>query len=96
MNKSNRFKELSAALKGEEPLKEIEEPLREIEISLPPVKARTRNRGKRSNPDYEQVGVYIKRDMHLEVKKHLITEPEHDFSDLVNELLAGWLSAKTE
>jgi hypothetical protein len=34
--------------------------------------------------------------MHLEVKKHLITEPEHDFSDLVNELLAGWLSAKTE
>jgi hypothetical protein len=89
MNKSNRFKELSAALKGEEPLQEKE-------VSPAPVKARTRNRGKRSNPDYEQVGVYIQRDLHLEVKKRLITEPEHDFSDLVNELLEGWLSARIE
>lgn len=86
MNKSNRFKELSAALKGEETPPQ--------ELTPPP--AKTRNRGKRSNPDYEQVGVYIQRELHLEVKKRLITEPEHDFSDLVNELLEGWLSARIE
>lgn len=85
MNKSNRFSELGAALKGKETPKE--EPI------LPPT-TKPRNRGKRSNPDYEQVGVYIKRDLHLDVKKHLITEPEHDFSDLVNELLTEWLRTK--
>ena len=84
MNKNNRFKELGEALQGEEPL-------RETEVSPPPVQRRTRQQGKRSNPNYEQVGVYIERDIHLEIKKRLITEPEHDFSDLVNELLGRWL-----
>lgn len=86
MNKTNRFKDLSAALKGNE----VQEVLKE-EFMLPP---KSRNRGKRSNPDYEQVGIYIQRDIHIEVKKILIAEPEHDFSDLVNELLKEWLNAK--
>ena len=48
--------------------------------------------GKSSNADYTQVLTYIRRDTHRRIKKVLIDDTkERDLSDLVEELLAGWL-----
>jgi hypothetical protein len=80
MNKSNRFKELGDALK------EKETP--ETAIALPPPRQK---KGKRSNPDFEQVGAYIEKKIHMKVKKRLLDDPERDFSDLINDLLTDWL-----
>lgn len=52
-----------------------------------------KNRGKRSNPDYEQVSAYIRKNTYKDVKIALLQQGESkDFSDLVEELLAKWLS----
>jgi hypothetical protein len=51
-----------------------------------------RPKGKRSNPDYEQVTTYIKRDTHMAVKMLLLQEKQSgDFSDLVQHLLEEYL-----
>ena len=48
--------------------------------------------GKRSNPDFEQVTAYIRRDTNLQTKIALLQEGDtRDFSDLVEELLQVWL-----
>jgi len=48
--------------------------------------------GKSSNTDFTQVLTYIRRDTHRQIKKVLIDDPdERDLSDLVEELLRGWL-----
>jgi len=48
--------------------------------------------GKRSNPDYEQVTVYLRKDTSLAAKIALLQESDsRDFSDLVEELLGEWL-----
>jgi hypothetical protein len=53
----------------------------------------SKNRGKRSNPDYEQVSAYIRKNTYRDVKIALLQQAENkDFSDLVEELLAKWLS----
>jgi hypothetical protein len=69
--------------------------------SLPPaqktVSAKTEKRtsGKSSNSDFTQVLTYIKKDTHNRVKAELIFDTEkRDLSDLVEELLAGWLKNK--
>lgn len=49
-----------------------------------------RSRGKRSNPDYEQVGAYIPKELNKRVKRRLIDE-EIDFSELVAQLLEEWV-----
>lgn len=54
----------------------------------------TPTKGKRSNPDYEQVTAYIRRDTHRNVKRALL-DKEQDFSDLVESLLAQWLTVNT-
>ena len=46
--------------------------------------------GKRSDPNYIQVGSYIPKDLNKEVKRSLV-DYEGDFSDLVTELLEGWV-----
>lgn len=52
-----------------------------------------KTKGKRSNPDYEQVSAYIRKDTYKNVKISLLQQGENkDFSDLVEELLAEWLS----
>lgn len=48
--------------------------------------------GKRSDPNYEQITAYIRKDTHKAIKKRLIDDPERDFSDLVQELLEDYLS----
>ncbi len=51
--------------------------------------------GKSSNSDFTQVLTYIKKDTHNRVKAELIFDDEkRDLSDLVEELLAGWLKNK--
>jgi len=85
---SNKFSALSKAMKGEVVPEEVE-PVQAIpEIIEAPKKNRAK--GKRSNPDYEQVGVYIPKKISLEVKRQLL-ESDMDFSDLVTQLLGQWL-----
>jgi hypothetical protein len=49
--------------------------------------------GKRSNPAFEQVTAYIRRDTNLQTKIALLQAGNtHDFSDLVEELLQAWLT----
>lgn len=52
-----------------------------------------KTRGKRSDPDYEQVSAYIRKETYRNVKIALLQEEEkRDFSDLVEALLSEWLS----
>lgn len=100
---NNKFQGLRAALKGEnspdksstEP-HESNEPSPEPPVAPPPSHAKRKGRpqGKRSNPDYEQIGIYIPKALHTEVKKLLIEDKSRDFSDLVTELLKTWIKSK--
>ena len=55
----------------------------------------TKTKGKRSNPDYEQVSAYIRKETYKGVKIALLQQSEgKDFSDLVEELLAEWLKSR--
>jgi hypothetical protein len=61
----------------------------EKEIPAPhPVKTK----GKRSNPDYTGAFAYIPANLHEEVKIKLLRKKDLDFSGLVEQLLAKWLS----
>ena len=46
--------------------------------------------GKRTNPAYQQVTVYIPRALHNTVKIALIQKGRKEFSELVEELLTDW------
>lgn len=49
--------------------------------------------GKRSNPDFEQVGVYLRKDTHHAAKMALLQARDgRDLSDVVEELLTSWLA----
>jgi hypothetical protein len=50
--------------------------------------------GKRSDDDYRQVSAYIRKDTHQRVKIALLQE-EQEFSELIEELLSGWLQTRT-
>lgn len=101
MKKTNRFGALSAALKGEvlpEQIESPQEPSPALEtlpsapiVETPPPARKGRAKGKRSNPNYEQVGAYIPKALNLEVKR-LLLDRELDFSDLVTQLLEQWVS----
>lgn len=58
-------------------------------------KRQGRSKGKRSDPDYEQVGAYIPKELNKQVKRLLIDE-DMDFSDLVAALLEEWVNRKTD
>ncbi len=54
-----------------------------------------RRRGKRRDPDYQQITAYIRKDTHLKVKIALLEkERGKEFSELLEELLDGWLASK--
>ncbi|HEY9681955.1 MAG TPA: hypothetical protein V6C86_10285 [Oculatellaceae cyanobacterium] len=53
-----------------------------------------RVRGKRSNPSFEQVTAYIRKDTYLKAKMALLQEGR-DFSDLVEELVSAYLRTQT-
>ena len=50
--------------------------------------------GKKSDPAYAQVTVYLKKDLHRTAQK-LLFDNRRQFSDLVNELVSQWV-AKTQ
>ncbi len=56
-----------------------------------------RPRGKRSDPNYRQCCVWIRRDTHKTIRQLLLhTDPPRDFSELVGELLDGWINLRRE
>ena len=50
--------------------------------------------GKRSDPAYPQNSTNLSSDLYRSVKRELLMD-ERDFSDLMDELLSGWLSTRT-
>jgi flagellar biosynthesis/type III secretory pathway ATPase len=59
------------------------------------MRGRGRPRGKRSDPNYEQISAYIAKKTHLEVKIALLQEGRgREFSELVEELLGHWLKTR--
>jgi hypothetical protein len=47
--------------------------------------------GKKSNPAYQQVTAYVRRDLYRDVRIALLQDPRQpDFSDLIDELLERW------
>ncbi len=81
---SSKFKKVLDAAKGREPEPEPESPQS--------AKKRGRPAGKRSDPDYEQVTAYIRRDTYRATKIALLQQGnEQEFSELVEELLNEWL-----
>lgn len=50
--------------------------------------------GKRSDPNYIQVGAYIPKELNKDVKR-LLVDTEGDFSNLVTELLEQWVKQQS-
>ena len=58
-------------------------------------RGRGRPRGKRSDPNFEQVTTYLRKHTHQGVKIALLQEGGgREFSELVEDLLARWLKAR--
>lgn len=59
------------------------------------VPKRGRPKGKRSDPDFEQVTAYVRSETYRKTKIALLQQEEfEDFSELVEDLLSDWLSRK--
>lgn len=94
MPKPNRFSLLSDALKESEAEPEDNEiAADEVEEAEPeaPRRRKRKKTGKRSDPNYEQVGAYIPKKLAKRVRKRLIDYDDLDFSELVAGLLKEWL-----
>jgi hypothetical protein len=67
--------------------------LRKVEDSGPA--QRGRPRAKHSDPSFQQVTAYVRKDTYKAVKIALLQkEAEQEFSELVERLLADWLRMK--
>lgn len=65
-----------------------------VESKSQPIK-KGRPKGKRSNPDFEQVTAYVRSKTYRQTKIALLQQDElSDFSELVEELLTEWLSTQ--
>lgn len=92
MKKKTRFSELvgkhgDLASKAEP---EVAEASPEAEPTLSVAKAKGRPPGKKSDPDFTQVTVYLRKDSYATARKILFDEHKQ-FSDLVGELLNRWI-----
>jgi hypothetical protein len=68
----------------------------ESPAAVPAAPASGRALGKRVNPDYLQTTTYVRRAILEDVKIKLLQERAgRDFSELVNQLLADWLKARS-
>ncbi|WP_156120012.1 hypothetical protein [Leptolyngbya sp. KIOST-1] len=56
----------------------------------PPKKRQRKATGKRSDPNYIQVGAYVPIELNKAVKR-LLVDQDQDFSELVSELLERWV-----
>ena len=85
--KTNSFRSLIAA-SGQAPV--VTEAATEATHVLPAKKSRPV--GKRTAPDYVQVGLYLPKQLHRKAKLALLgEEEERDFSELVRDLLSEYL-----
>ena len=67
------------------------EPTQTVETTKASNRGRGRPPGKRTNPDYQQVTIYIPRALHDQSKIALIQEGRKEFSELIGDLLASWI-----
>jgi hypothetical protein len=98
--KTNRFSKLMESVR-ERPLDEPSE----VEAPRPSESetvAETREMhpagrsGKRSDPNFVQISAYIPKETHRAVKRALLDrEDEKNLSELLSELLEGWINTKT-
>ncbi|MDY7022281.1 MAG: hypothetical protein SWJ54_13135 [Cyanobacteriota bacterium] len=59
----------------------------------PELPKRGRPKAKRSDPNFTQISAYIRKETHRKVKMKLLEiESDQDLSELVEQLLQGWLS----
>lgn len=83
---------------GDAPTAAARKGTRKKPTSSPPSaikRGRGRPTGKRSDPDFEQVTSYIRRQTYANVKIELIREGQRrEFSELVEELLSKWLKSR--
>ncbi len=83
---TNQFRSLIAA-SGQAPVAQTNS-----QASLTGITSKGRRLGKRTAPDYVQVGVYIPKQLHNQAKVLLINEGEdRDFSQLIGDLLAQYV-----
>ncbi len=62
-------------------------------VVTPPVKARGRPAGKRSNPEFEPTTVLLKKKTKRSASRLLEdTNTDQDLSELIESLLNGWIS----
>lgn len=52
-----------------------------------------RPRAKRSNPEFQQVTAYIRRESYISARHKLLDEGR-DFSELIEELVSAWIGRK--
>ncbi len=53
--------------------------------------------GKRHNPDYEQVGAYVPKELNKRVKMRLLEmDKDREFSELIEFLLKSWLQGNVK
>ena len=74
--------------KSQSPKTEEIEQVEKVEFVKP---KRRKSTGKRTDPDFKQVGAYIRKDTYLKIQRLLLEQPDKDFSDLVEELLTDYL-----
>ncbi len=91
----SKFKDILKAAQE----RDTEEPTASPEVKSSPARRpeakpqmRGRPKGKRSNPDYEQVTAYIRKETYRQTKIALLQQGEvKDFSELIEKLLTEWL-----
>lgn len=85
--KTNQFRDLIAA-SGQAPVAQVS--ANGTSTDQP---AGRRRLGKRTAPDYVQVGVYIPKQLHNQAKVLLIHEgQDRDFSQLIGDLLSAYVN----
>lgn len=94
----SKFKGIFEAAKARSDEATPDPPPAEASVSAaspaPPASGRPvgRPRGKRSNPDYEQISAYLRRDTYRAAKIKLLQRgDERDISEVLEELLAAWV-----
>jgi hypothetical protein len=82
--------------KAPQPKPPVPAPVPVIEVeATKETKRRGRPPAKHSDPDFVQATAYIRKETHRGVKIELLrSDPPIEFSELVEQLLASWLSTK--
>jgi hypothetical protein len=81
------FEKLVAARK--QPPVPAPEPMEVVKDTAPEKRGR-KKAGKRSNPSFVQVGIYLPKSLHGRARQ-LVFGSDKDFSDVVSDLLSKWV-----